>query len=122
MLRRSISGRDRAAWDRLNHGRLQAARLINSQNGGFILDKFQYVACVCNVDCNVTRGHGFCYQKHKNPLLDEGGFQYLGIGPCRDLESSPGISPIMGRGATSCLGDRGPRGRVSEGILPPLSL
>ena len=122
MLRLSIPGRDRAAWDRWNHGRLQSARLTGSQKGGFILNKFQYVAYACNVDCNVTGGHGFNHQKQKKPSSFEGGFQYLGTGPGRDLESSPGISPIMGRGATSCPGDRGPRGRASEDTLRLLSL
>jgi len=67
MLRLSIPGMDRATWDRWNHGRLQTARLIDSQTCYFILNKFQYVACACNVDCNVTGGHGFNHQKQKKP-------------------------------------------------------
>jgi hypothetical protein len=62
-----ILNQDRAAWERWNHGRLRAARLTGSQKGGFILNKFQYVAYACNVDCNVTGGHGFNHQKQKKP-------------------------------------------------------
>lgn len=72
--RLSIPGRDRAAWDRCNHDRLQSASLTVSQKGGFILNKFQYVAYACNVYCNVTGGHGFNHQKQKNPLLLKGVF------------------------------------------------
>ncbi len=114
VLQLSIPGRDQAAWDRCNHDRLQSASLTVSQKGGFILNKFQYVACTCNTDCNVTGGHGFNHQKQKKPSSFEGGFQYQVAGSGRDLKPSPGISPIMGS-ATFCPGDQGPRGRASEG-------
>lgn len=80
-LRLPIPCLDRDAWDRWNRGRLQFAHLIDSQNGGFILNKFQYVACACNIDCNVTGGHGFNHQKQKNPLLLKGVFSTWE--PCR---------------------------------------
>lgn len=63
-----------------NLAMLQAARLVGSQKGGFIPVKFQYVEYGCNVVCNVTGGHGFCYQKHKNPLPVKGVFVHRGAG------------------------------------------
>jgi hypothetical protein len=75
-----ILGQKESVPDQWNCKVLRRARLIGSQKGGFITNKFQYVAYACHVDCNVTGGHGFCYQKNKNPLLNEGGFQYQGAG------------------------------------------
>ena len=105
-LRLSIPGREQASGDRWNHGRLQAARLIDSQTGRFILNKFQYVAYACNVDCNVTGWHGFNHQKHKNPLLLKGVSSTREPGRECDLNLSAGTCPIMGRGLFLALGIR----------------
>ena len=64
-----ILGQKEPVPDQWNCKVLRGSRLIDSQNGGFIPVKFQYVEYGCHVDCNVTGGHGFCYQKHKTLFL-----------------------------------------------------
>ena len=53
MFRAFVSARPETPILSKHEAKLQAARLIVNQMAGFIQNKFQYVALLCNVDCHV---------------------------------------------------------------------